>query len=234
MKKYLVILLLLVAINPVEAKWTPVNFSVWIPYTTNPKEFRPNVSLFRESMVTGIDFGFFGTRSKTVLGLQHSIGIAYITNSLIGLQAGFFRNIAKNVYGIQFAIGLNIVEDSGIGIQIGLVGNNARDFTGIQFGGVNANFSTKSTMYFSDPTRERTSKMSTEKYRGLQCAYGWNIVEDFSGLQIGLLFNYSKTMRGIQIGIVNYSKSLTGIQIGILNIAKNSPIPYMIGINVGL
>jgi hypothetical protein len=61
---------------------------------------------------------------------------------------------------------------------------------------------------------------------------GINGASDMSGLQFGAI-NWARDVDGVQIGVLNIARRLRGIQLGGIHIAYQSPIPFLVGANVG-
>lgn len=61
----------------------------------------------------------------------------------------------------------------------------------------------------------------------------WNEAQTFSGIQVGLV-NLSDYCNGFQIGLINRSEDMYGVQIGLVNVIRNSRLPFLPIVNVGL
>ncbi len=130
--------------------------------------------------------------------------------------AGLFNTVGGDVKGVQVGGVTNTILGEFGGVQIGGVTNVVkRDFRGFQIGGVNnvvaqtmkglqiggvANFVSKET-------------------KGVQVGGVANIVlKKMSGVQIGGILNYSKNLKGVQIGLINIADTSDGYSIGLINI----------------
>jgi hypothetical protein len=226
---------------------TPLNISLWIPFWKEP------ISLFKNATVIGLDFGPLATRAKKVYGVQ--LGIAsYVDEYIYGIQMGFFYCKTKNLYGIQLFPAVSDIENVGKGIQLGFYNrcnkfygfqygmlNSANRFKGFQIGYMNYNIGRrkkKTKRYLGeDPVYIKHNNRSPgfgkmERFEGVQCAMCFNSVEEFRGVQIGVV-NISDNCKGVQFGALNWCTTLQGVQIGGLNIIKKSRlIPLMVGVNI--
>lgn len=61
----------------------------------------------------------------------------------------------------------------------------------------------------------------------------FNEAQTISGLQAGLV-NISNAVYGFQVGIVNRCETMYGFQVGVINIIRESELPFLPIINVGL
>jgi hypothetical protein len=238
MKKFLSIILLLIAVNLyAEGRRTPFNVCVF-----------PPISLFQVPKVSGIDLNIIQGKTESVYGIQTGL-IGDVRKEFYGLQLNIFANRANlpfllskepsmiendhpvdsiyKFYGIQISFinasycanGIQLscgnIGEYFRGIQIGIFYNFTNHAQGIQIAGISNTFFT---------AKVKDGMLLSVKPRKMK---------EFSGLQFAL-FNVVENVKGIQLGVFNYADNLRGVQIGVLNIAKNSKIyPYMIGINAG-
>lgn len=72
---------------------------------------------------------------------------------------------------------------------------------------------------------------STLASSGVSLAFVANYAEDYSGAQVAWLGNYaSGRLSGLQWGAFNYTKSLKGVQLGLVNFADNVEKGLQIGL----
>jgi hypothetical protein len=116
--------------------------------------------------------------------------------------AGLFNIVGGAVTGLQVAGINNTVLDSVNGVQLaGYYNHVMADMHGLQVSG-GVNFTLKKT-------------------RGLQVAGTGNISGIVDGVQIAGLFNFTKKLHGVQIGLVNIADSSDGYSIGLINVVLN-------------
>jgi len=131
------------------------------------------------------------SREKSITGLKLNFVYGY-NYGITGLDLGFVSK-AQYTTAMQFNL-MNIVEQEGVGLQVGLF-NLAQSYSGMQFGVFNL------------------------------CG------SSFTGLQAGFL-NYASICSGVQFGIVNNCKSMRGIQVGLINVIQDSNLPFFPIINM--
>lgn len=136
------------------------------------------------------------------------------TSGVNGVELGGIFNISKrDVDYLQVAGVYNLVGGAVGGVQLAGANNTVLDSVkGIQVGGLYNHVK--------------------GNVRGVQIAGGLNLVKsDVTGFQIAGLGNKAEgTVRGIQVaGILNYSRNLKGVQVGLINIADTSS-----GTSIGL
>lgn len=141
-------------------------------------------------------------------GTQLSMGGNIAGGDTRGTQlSALFNKAGKDWGGTQFTGGMNIAAGNGDGMQLSALLNTAgENMQGAQLSGL-ANF-------------------SGNNMGGTQVAVlGGNIVKGvMEGPQVSALFNYAgKEVKGAQIaGIFNYTRTLRGVQIGLINVADTS------------
>ena len=64
------------------------------------------------------------------------------------------------------------------------------------------------------------------EYDGLQVG-GVNYAQKMQGLQIGLLYNGSEYIQGVQIGLINVTREMIGVQIGLVNVVQQNDVPFL-------
>ncbi len=142
-------------------------------------------------------------------------------------QAGVVSTVNGNFYGVaQIGAASYTSSDFRGLVQLGVLGAGAGSFHGIAQTGLVA--------------------MSKESV-GLQIGGGAIALEEHTGIQIGALGTYAKSIdgaqigvanladrvRGVQIGVFNHAKSLRGIQIGLANHADDGVLPWTALLNFG-
>ncbi|MBL7699611.1 MAG: carboxypeptidase-like regulatory domain-containing protein [Chitinophagaceae bacterium] len=130
--------------------------------------------------------------------------------------AGLFNIDKKNAQYTQIAGIANLVGGNVSGLQIGGVSNTVLDTVrGVQIGGVaNYSGSTVSGMQLAG-----VSNYSGSTMRGVQIAGVANMnIKEVNGAQIAGVFNYTKHLKGVQIGLINVSDTSEGYSIGLINI----------------
>lgn len=187
-------------------------------------------SPFQASLLPGLSsHGMFSPQvvNKASLNL-----VGGYTGGLNGLELGGLFNISKNnVKYVQIAGLANMVGGSVQGFQAGGLINSVLDsLSGFQAGGL-VNDVRKSAGGWQaagvlNHVRYNLNGMqvvgignlvSNNTY-GIQISGIGNITShEMKGLQIGGIFNYSKTMRGLQIGLVNVADTSSGFSLGLIN-----------------
>ncbi len=64
----------------------------------------------------------------------------------------------------------------------------------------------------------------TDYVKGVQCSLLVDVSKKVTGVQ-GAVINYSETVDGLQLGVLNMAKN-GAFQFGVLNYIENSPLPY--------
>lgn len=150
--------------------------------------------------------GFVNTNLKAVDAVQMAGFANLVNDSVEGAQLSGFTNVVNgNVTGFQSTGFVNVVNGDVTGTQIsGFANLNNGNVDGIQLSGF--------------------SNIANGKLKGLQLSGFANIAtKDVKGAQISGFFNYAKTLKGIQLGIINISDSLSeGLPIGLINIVKKN------------
>ena len=149
-------------------------------------------------------------------------------NRFIGVtQVGVVSTVNGNFYGIAQVGAASYASNDFRGlVQVGVLGAGAGSFHGLAQTGLVA--------------------MSKESI-GLQIGGGAIALEEHTGIQIGALGTYAKSIdgaqigvanlaehvRGVQIGVFNHAKSLRGVQIGLANHADDGVLPWTALLNFG-
>jgi hypothetical protein len=171
-------------------------------YTTS--NFSLNILGGSTAGINGLELGsLFNFDTRNVHGVQ-SAGLFNMTGgSVKGLQmAGLCNTVKGNFSGVQSGGLVNYIAQNAYGIQkAGLYNQTAGNFTGLQAAGI-ANY-------------------TREKFRGLQLAGIANINNStVTGFQAAGVFNYTKHLKGVQLGLINVADTSDGFSIGLINIVK--------------
>lgn len=154
--------------------------------------------------VDGVEIGgIFNVTKKNVKKVQVAGMLNVVGGSVTGVQAGGLANVVlDSTYGIQAAGLANTVRKAVHGVQAaGIVNASLDKLDGVQAAGI-VNLVVKSV-------------------RGTQIAGIANINGgSLKGSQIAGILNYSKNMRGMQIGLVNVADTSSGVGFGLLNLVR--------------
>ena len=117
-------------------------------------------------------------------------------------------------------------DDFAGGLQIGLLGAVAKRFRGVAQVGV---------VTLSDESygaQIGAAALALEDHTGLQMGVLANYGKSVSGAQLGLA-NIADEVRGVQIGVFNHAQRLRGLQIGLANHAEDGVLPWTAILNMG-
>jgi hypothetical protein len=208
--------------------WTPLQLSLWEPVQLFPEDFdvygiRLNLAYGSNKSVAGLDAGLVNVAALGQNGV--ALGLVNISDHSSGINAGGM-NYTTRLAGGQFGL-LNTAQDAVSGCQIGglmnlsdqvrgmqahcgILGNGAVDVAGTQLvllAGYNL----------------------TDRITGLQMAmFGFNYANaSVHGVQFAMLYNYTKHLAGLQLGLVNACDTLAGVQIGLINILRQERMTIM-------
>ena len=164
--------------------------------------------------------GFLNYNHKEFTGVQLS-GYANIVlaNAKAFQGAGFSNVVSGSLKGTQLAGFANVVTDSIKGFQGAGFANYSRSNTHGQVSGfVNFNFSDT-----KGPQISGFCNINTGNLKGAQLSGFSNVnVGRLNGAQISGFFNYTKKLKGLQLGVFNYVDSLEkGAAIGIISFVRN-------------
>ena len=163
-----------------------------------------------------------------IAGVQNTV-----LDSVNGFQAGGIGKFVKrNFIGWQVGGVYNHIGGIGRGVQAAGIGNFAgKQFTGWQLSGyynVAANSLTGSQLTGGvNVSRGETRgaqlagwlNVNLRNLNGAQIAGLANVnVREMRGLQLSALLNYTKKLKGVQIGLVNIADTSDGYSIGLINI----------------
>nr|WP_321486999.1 STN domain-containing protein [uncultured Draconibacterium sp.] len=170
--------------------------------------------------VHGVQFsGGYTNDFSNVSGFQVSGVYNTLQGNIRGGQiSGVFNMAYKNVNGTQTAGVLNISKEKLVGAQIsGVLNMNYDKVSGAQIAGL-ANIS-EDTVRGLQMAGAYNESVSTN---GLQLSGTINQNKaDLKGVQIAALMNKTKTLHGLQFGLVNVADTIhSGFQVGLINIVK--------------
>jgi len=200
-----------------------LNLSLFYPVSMNrTKKDSANISL-------SLLYGHLGS----VRGLDISLGVAALENSLEGVQlAGLLAVAGESMEGAQAAGLLCVAGDRGEGIQLAGLGSVVgEEFSGLQAAGLfavagerlnGAQFSGLFSVAGESTKGVQASglfSIAGDRLDGIQLAGLFNVAgEDSRALQVAGLMNVTGgTCRGLQVGLFNVAGRLTGVQIGLVN-----------------
>ncbi len=177
-----------------------------------------NVSL---NIIAGLAYG--------VKGVELGGAINIIRQNVSGFQAGGLGNyVGGDIKGAQAAGALNVTLGSTTGAQLaGAINVNIEDITGLQAAGMLNQMSGK----FKGLQAAGMGNWAGE-VRGMQTAgminYAWDPVH---GVQLAGMVNYARDhVHGLQLSLFNYTYTLSGVQIGLVNIVNDSRKSVSIGL----
>jgi hypothetical protein len=207
----------------------------------------------------GIEAGVVNATEK-LIGLQLGGLVSFATSAPLGVQASFLVNGAEQGNGVQLSGIINWVSKDFRGIQASIANHVEQgSMWGLQVALVNWNGQTMAFQTGADTeswteypeARETGIQLALfskqQNFSGLQIGGGnyerhdctcvaisptVNFTETLHGAQVGLI-NMASEVHGVQIGVANYTKKLRGLQIGAINIATENKLPVMVLANVG-
>ena len=171
--------------------------------------------------VHGVQFsGVYTNDFSNVSGFQVSGVYNTLQGNIRGGQiSGVFNMAYKNINGTQTGGVLNISKEKLVGAQIsGVLNMNYDEVSGAQIAGL-ANIS-EDTVRGLQMAGAYNESVSTN---GLQLSGTINQNKaDLKGVQIAALMNKTKTLHGLQFGLVNVADTIhSGFQVGLINIVKH-------------
>lgn len=184
-------------------KLQSLNLGAFFANTPFQTSFTPGLSTHGSlsgQVVNNFSINLLGGYTSGVNGVELGGGFNINKRNVDYLQAGgIFNLVGGSVHGLQMAGINNTVLDSVKGVQISGIYNNVKgSVRGMQMaGGINR---------------------VNDSFIGVQMAGVGNLNhKGTKGLQVGGLFNYSKNLNGVQIGLVNVADTSSGLSIGLLN-----------------
>ena len=187
----------------------PVQGSIVPGVSTNGK--------LNSQVINNFSFNLFGGYSGGVNGFEIG-GLFNIDKKDVQyVQAGgLFNNVGGSVRGVQLAGISNTVLDSLNGSQLGGITNYVRkNFIGGQVGGIYNHIGGN----LKGVQIAGITNFTNQKTKGAQIAGVANISsQQVHGVQIAGIFNYTRRLKGVQIGLINVTDSSDGYSIGLINI----------------
>lgn len=179
-------------------------------------------------IINHVEEGFRGVQAAGILnvdgdfiqGWQKGSIPMHASDTLHGVQLGGIANVvAGNFSGVQVGGIMNFVEGKLKGVQlsgfVNLAGDSIRQF-GIS-GWIHQVTSRRPRVPSADTTAEIPGST-----KGFQIAGLANFSKaETRGVQISGFLNYSRKLKGVQIGLINVADSSDGYMIGVINIAKH-------------
>jgi hypothetical protein len=161
--------------------------------------------------------GFVNVVHQNIKGIQLSPLYNFGKKSMSGFQLGGFHNrVLQTFKGLQFAVLYNQTNGEFKGMQLaGLFNNLNNNFNGLQFSTGYNRIKNKLTGWQIGAVNTAT------QVKGTQLALLGNFTrKEVNGLQVGGIFNYTKNLKGLQIGLINIADTSSGYSLGLINIIK--------------
>ncbi len=195
------------------------SFNVFGGYTAGVNGFELGTlfNIVKKDMKYAQIAGVFNIVGGSVSGVQIAGLHNTVLDSVSGVQvAGLTNVVSKRMKGIQVA-GLYNHAVRGDGIQVGGLGNiNIRNASGVQVGGF-----FNCAQQLNGTQIAGFANVNVKKLKGIQIAGMANVsVKEVNGLQIAGFVNFTKVLKGVQIGMVNIADTSEGYSIGLLNIVR--------------
>ena len=228
---------------------TPFQLSLFKPAqifspATPVRGIRVNLIYGEQASVWGVDVGSVNRTTSEMLGFQY--GVVNLNQDFAGLQYGLFNESGGDFAGFQYGL-INRVGGNFAGIQYGLANISTGDDQSLLVGmRASLLFGHQARLWGLDVG---LLNMTSEDMRGVQIglvntnlgnALGLQLAlvnwtsGDFTGVQSGFINVIEGSSRSFQLGFYNESKSLKGVQIGLLNInGSRRPLIFFPAINVG-
>ncbi len=198
----------------------------------------------------GVEASYVGAiRKGDVLGVQGSGTFNWVRGSVQGVQGSGGLNFAgESVRGLQVAGAANVSGGPVRGLQVAAAANvNRGSFVGAQFaslfningGGESHGFQTALLGNVSGGSLRGAqlallANLSREQFTGAQFSMLVNSnLTETTGLQMGVLGNYTRDLRGLQLSLFNAALGrVRGAQVGLFNLAGDVKGPQVGLINI--
>lgn len=195
------------------------SFNVFGGYTAGVNGFELGTlfNIVKKDMKYAQIAGVFNIVGGSVSGVQIAGLHNTVLDSMSGVQvAGLTNVVSRKMKGVQVA-GLYNHAVYGEGVQVGGLGNIAlRQAAGVQIGGF-----FNCTKKMNGTQIAGFANVNVKKMKGIQIAGLANVsVKEVSGLQIAGFVNFTKVLKGVQIGFINIADTSEGYSIGLLNIVR--------------
>ena len=179
----------------------------------------PGAESPNERLIKVVGISLIADRAARVEGLQLSLAVNLVDETLSGMQLSVGANLARgDARGAQFAAGANLAGGDVHGVQAAAGANIAGgDFHGAQLA-AGANLIRGDLHGFQSASGGNVTLGSGH---GVQAAAGFNWTGgDFHGAQFAAGFNGTRgDVSGGQLGVVNYAGQVHGLQLGVVNTA---------------
>jgi len=180
--------------------------------------------------VNGLQISMTGNTAEQVRGGQIGGLFNIVQDGLHGLQIAGLANGAKaGGFGIQVSALGNETEGDYAGVQISGCGNVGRgSYSGLRLAAIIGNESHGDMTGFGYGTIGNVSANLTGGQLGVifNCAKG-----DADGVQVSVCNVATRSVRGLQVGVVNFCRQMSGVQIGGINIIWEGKLPVFFGMN---
>ena len=165
-----------------------------------------------------------------------NIGLWNNVQQLSGFQLGVFSaGVRQNMRGVNLALGASVVQQDAVGMTVaGVMNAVGGEMKGVQWSAFSkvagrvkgvqaAGFSNLSLQPLQGLQLSGVSNISQGGSNGVQMAVLANVASGaMSGLQLGA-YNYTDTLRGAQVGLINVSyQHVGGVQVGLFNVKHDS------------
>jgi hypothetical protein len=144
-----------------------------------------------------------GDWSPVQLALWHPAQAVPADFAIYGLRANLIYGKNREVRGLDLGLANTSKQDTW-GIQAGILNGPGKLF-GLGVGGIN----------------------SSGSVHGMQAGLLGVSEGRVNGVQVSALYSQAKTVRGLQIGLINSAENLKGLQIGLINRVKDGPVPFL-------
>lgn len=174
--------------------------------------------------------GFLNYNHREFRGVQLSGYANVVLASSKGFQEAGFANVVRGNYkGVQLAGFTSVVTDSIDGFQGAGFSNYSKGNTKGQIAGF-ANFNIGKG---KGPQIAGFGNINTGDLKGVQLSGFSNInAGRTDGVQISGFFNYTKVLKGLQLGVFNYVDSIeNGASIGVISFVRNGYHKFEISSN---
>lgn len=142
-------------------------------------------------------------------------------------QAGVVSTVNGNFYGAAQVGAASFTSGDFRGlVQVGALGAGAGSFHGLAQIGLVAMAKESLGLQIGG------GAISLEEHTGVQIGALGTYAKSIDGAQIGIA-NLADRVRGVQIGVFNHTKSLRGLQIGLANHAEDGVLPWTALLNMG-
>lgn len=171
-------------------------------------------------VVNKVSLNILGGYNAGVNGVEIGGILNLIKNDVKGAQiGGVYNMVGKDVDGVQASGISNTVFNNVEGVQIAGIHNHVvGSVNALQISGVSNFVDSNMNGWQIAGVLNYVNK----KADGVQISGVANIaIKEVNGLQLSGVFNYTKKLKGVQIGVVNICDTSEGYSIGLINISRN-------------